>query len=96
MCDRGCLRAALAHRAGELDDTPVVLAVGAELVACEEPLGAVARAGCLDVSALLARLPAAGDDHRALDGSSLLAVDVLGICEAYRVEVGQGELDAAV
>ena len=96
MCERRRLRAALAHHAGESDDAPVILAVGAELVAREEPLGPVTRTGRLDVGGLLARLPAARDDHRALDGGALLAVDVLGVGESYRVEVGLGEVDAAV
>ena len=52
-----------------------------ELVAGEEPLGAVAGAAGLDVGGLAAGLPAAGDDDGAVDGRALLAVDVLGVGE---------------
>jgi hypothetical protein len=53
----------------------------AELVACEEPLGALSGAAGLDVGGLLAGLPSAGNDHGALYGRALLAVDVLGVAE---------------
>ena len=53
----------------------------AELVAGEEPLGALPCTARLNVGGLLAGLPSAGHDHGALYGRSLLAVDVLGVAE---------------
>ena len=70
--------------AGEAHDPLGVLSFVAELVAGEEPVGAVASAGGLDVGGLLAGLPAAGDDDGALDGRALLAVDVLRVGEPQR------------
>ena len=77
-------------------DAPLVLALEAELVAGEEPLGALAGAAGLDVGGLLAGLPAAGDDDGALDGRALLAVDVLGVAEAQALQVLAGEVDLAL
>ncbi len=79
--ERGCLRATLAHPVGELHNASLVLALGAELVAGEEPLGGLSGAAGLDVGGLLAGLPTAGKHHGALDGGALLAVDVLGIAQ---------------
>lgn len=45
---------------GEAFDAVGVVALGAEVLAGDEPGGAVAGAGCLDVGGLLAGLPAAG------------------------------------
>ncbi len=74
-----------------------VLSFDAELVACEEPVGAVACAGGLDVGGLLAGLPAAGEHDRALDGRALLAVDVLGVGRAAASSRSSaGELDLAL
>jgi len=81
---------------GEPPDAVGVLSFLAELVACEVPVGAVAGACGLDVGALLAGLPAAGEDDGALDGRALLAVDVLGVAEADRVELLLVEVDVAV
>jgi hypothetical protein len=78
----GSLCAAVAHSFGEAGGAVGVVAVGAEVFAGEVPVGAVSRAGCLDVGGLLAGLPAAGEDDGALDGRALLAVDVLGVGEA--------------
>ena len=63
---------------------------------CEEPLGALAGAARLDVGGLLAGLPAAGHDDRALDGRALLAVDVLGVAETQALQVLAGERDLAL
>ena len=79
---------------GELGDALLVLALDAELVAREEPLGALPCAAGLDVGGLLAGLPAAGDDDGALDGRALLAVDVLGVGEAQALEVLASEVDS--
>ena len=57
----------------------------AEVVAGDEPVGAVAGAGRLDVGGLLAGLPAAGEHDGALDGRALLPVDVLRVCQPQRV-----------
>jgi hypothetical protein len=67
-----------------------------ELVAAEEPVGAFAGAAGLDIGGLLAGLPASGDNDGALDGSALLAVDVLCVGESYRVEVLCAETDVPV
>ncbi len=72
-------------------DSPLVLALEAELVAGEEPLGALAGAAGLDVGGLLAGLPSAGHDDRALDCRALLAVDVLGVGETQALKVLAGE-----
>ena len=88
--------AAVSHLVGEASDSPLVLAFEAELVAGEEPLGALAGAAGLDVGGLLAGLPAAGDDDGALDGRALLAVDVLGVAETQRLKVLAGEADVAL
>ena len=96
MRERGCLGAALAHPVGELHDASLVLAFGAELVAGEEPLGGLAGAAGLDVGCLLAGLPAAGEHDGALDGCPLLAVDVLRVAEAQRLQIPAGERDLAI
>lgn len=96
MRERGCLRATLAHPAGELHDALLVLALGAELVSGEEPRGGLAAATGLDVGGLLAGLPAAGEHHGALDCRALLVVDVLGIAEAQRLQILAGEPNLAV
>ena len=62
MCERWRLRAAVAHLLGETRNERGVLPFGAEVVAGDEPVGALASAGGLDVGGLLAGLPAAGDD----------------------------------
>jgi hypothetical protein len=77
MRERWGLRAAVGHLLGEMCDALSVLSFGAEVVACDEPVGALAGAGGLDVGGLLAGLPAAGEHDGALDGGALLAVDVL-------------------
>jgi hypothetical protein len=69
--DRWRVRVAHAHPVGEPLDALLVLTFGAELVACEVPITAVAGAAGLDVGALAACLPAAGDDDRALDRGAL-------------------------
>jgi hypothetical protein len=56
----------------------------------------VGGAGGLDVGGLFGGLPSAGEDDGSLDGCALLAVDVLGVSAAYRLEVLGGELDVAV
>jgi hypothetical protein len=81
---------------GESSDAVVVLSLLAELVACEVPVGAVAGAGGLDVGALLAGLPAAGEDDGVLDGGALLSVDVFGVAEADCVELLLVEVEVAV
>ena len=68
-------------------DAVGVVALDAEVLAGDEPVGALAGAGCLDVGGLLAGLPAAGDDERAGDGRALRAVDVLGVAEPQPAEV---------
>jgi len=85
------LRAALAHPVGELHHASLVLTLGAELVAGEEPLGGLAGAAGLDVGCLLAGLPAAGEHDGALDSGALLAVDVLRVAEAQRLQIFAGE-----
>ena len=75
---------------------PRVLSVETELVAGEEPLGALPGAAGLDVGGLPAGLPAAGHDDGALDGRALLAVDVLGVAETQGLEVLAGEVDLAL
>jgi hypothetical protein len=87
---------AVAEVFGEAADAVGVLSFEAELVTCEVPVGAVACACGLYVGALLAGLPAAGEDDRALHGRALLAVDVLGVAEPDRAEILCGEVDAAV
>jgi hypothetical protein len=73
------LGVAAAHVLGESLDAVGVVAFCSEVFAVDEPGCALAGAGCLDVGGLLAGLPAAGDDERAGDGCTLLAVDVSGI-----------------
>ena len=77
-------------------DSPLVLSFEAELVAGEEPLGALSGAAGLDVGGLLAGLPAAGHDDGALYGRALLAVDVLGVAETQRLKVLASEVDVAL
>jgi hypothetical protein len=81
---------------GEAPDAVGVLSFEAELVTCEEPIGAAAGACGLHVGALLAGLPAAGERDRALHGRALLAIDVLGVAEPDRAEILCGEVDVAV
>ena len=73
-----------------------VLSFLSEVVACDEPVGAVACPGRLDVSGLLAGLPATGEHDGALDGRALLTVDVLRVGQPQRAEVLTGELDFAL
>jgi hypothetical protein len=87
-----CLTSADAELLREAHDAPLVLAVDAELVAGEEPLGRVPGAGCLDIGALLACLPAAGEHDRPVDGCALLAVDVLGVGETDVLKVFAAEV----
>ena len=96
MRERGCLRAAVAHLLGEAPDASGVLPFGAEVVAGDEPVGAVACACGLDIGGLLAGLSAAGEYDGALDGRALLAVDMLRVREPQRVQVLVGELDLAL
>ena len=96
MRERWGLGAAVAHLLGEARDSCGVLSFGAEVVACDVPVSAVACSGCLDVGGLLAGLPAAGEHDGALDGRALLTVNVLGIGQPQRVEVLAGELDFAL
>ncbi len=90
------MRAAGPHLLGELLDAPLVLSLEAELVAGEEPLGALAGAAGLDVGGLPAGLPATGHDDGPLDGCALLAVDVLGVAQAQGLEVLAGEVNLAL
>jgi hypothetical protein len=92
--ERWCLRVAAAHVLGETPDAVGVVSFHAEVLAGDEPVGALAGTGCLDVGGLLAGLPAAGDDERAGDGRALGAVDVLRVAEANTAEIvpGQGSL----
>lgn len=78
---------ASAHVLREPFDAVGVVAFGAEVLAGDVPIGALAGAGCLDVGGLLARLPTAGDDERAGDGGALRAVDVLRVPEPQPREV---------
>ena len=80
---------------GEPFDAVGVVSFGAEVVAVDEPVGALAGAGCLDVGGLLAGLPAAGDDEGAGDGRALRTVDVLRVPEAQAGEVVAGECSSA-
>ena len=61
MRERWDLCAAVGHPLGEARDARGVLSFGAELVAGDEPVGAVPCACGLDVGRLLAGLPAAGE-----------------------------------
>ena len=90
------MRAAAGHALGESCDPVWVLSLQPEVLAGDVPVGALAGAGGLDVGGLFGGLPSAGEDHCSLDGRALLAVDVLGVGEAYRLEVLGGELDVAV
>jgi len=60
--ERWCVGSAVSHLAGEAPDSPLVLALDAELPAGEIPLGALSGAAGLDVGGLLACLPSAGDN----------------------------------
>ena len=73
-----------------------VLSFGAEVVAGDEPVGAVPCARGLDVGGLLAGLPAAGENDGVLDGRALLTVDMLRVGQSQRVQVLAGELDLAL
>jgi hypothetical protein len=70
---------AVANVLGEAPNAVGVVPFHAEVVAGDEPVGALAGAGCLDVGGLLVGLPAAGHDQRARDGRTLGAVDVLPV-----------------
>jgi hypothetical protein len=83
------------HEVGEAFDASGVLSFVAGVIAGDEPVGAVACSGRLDIGGLLACLPAAGQDDGALDGRALLAVGVLSVSEPQRVEILVGELDGA-
>ena len=52
--EAGCLGAGLAHAFGEAGGAVGILALGAEVFAGDLPVGAVARAGRLDVRGLFA------------------------------------------
>ena len=95
MRERWGLRVAAAHVGGEALDAVGVVSFDSEVFAGDEPVGALAGAGCLDVGGLLAGLPAAGDDERAGDGRALRAVDVLRVAEAHAAEVFPGECSLA-
>ena len=83
----GCALRLSRHLLGEARDPLGVLSFVAEVVARDEPVGAVARARGLDVGGLLAGLPAAGEHDGALDGRALLAVDVLRVGEPQRLQI---------
>jgi hypothetical protein len=88
--------AAGSHLAGEVPDAPLVLALEAELVASQEPLGALPCAAGLDVGGLLAGLPSAGHNDGPLYRCSLLTVDVLGVAETQRLKVLPGKAERAL
>ncbi len=90
------LRAAVSHPLGEARDPPGVLPFLAEVVAGDEPVGALSGSGGLDVGGLLTGLPAAGQYDGALDGRALLAVDMLRVGQPQRVQVLAGQLDLAL
>src|ERR1700691_296220 len=95
MRERWGVRATVGHLPSESCDAVGVLPFVAEVVACDEPVGAMAGPGRLDVGGLLAGLPAAGEHDGTLDGRALLAVDMLRVGESQGVEVLGGELDVA-
>lgn len=73
-----------------------ILAFLPEIVASDVPVGTFAGARRLDVGGLFAGLPAAGENDGALNGRSLLAVDMLSVGEPDGLEVFGGEDDAAI
>jgi hypothetical protein len=79
--DGWSVRSAVSYVLGETGDSVGVLALFAELVAAEIPVGAVAGAGSLNVGALATGLPAAGEHDSAVYGCALLTVDVLSVGE---------------
>ena len=87
---------AAAHVLGEAFDPVGVVAAGAEVVAVDVPVGALAGTGCLDVGRLLACLPAAGDNEGAGDGRTLRAVDVLRVGETQLAEIFSSECPSLV
>ncbi len=74
MGERRYLGTALGHAFGQARDASRILPFNAEVVAGDVQVGAVAGACRLDIGGLLAGLPAAGQDDRALDGRALLAI----------------------
>jgi hypothetical protein len=76
-------------------DAVGVVPFDSEVLAIDEPAGALAGAGCLDVGGLLAGLPAAGHDEGAGDGRALGAVDVVRVPEAHAAKVFPGECSLA-
>ena len=82
---------AATHPFGERVDAVGVLSFDAEVLPGDEPVGALAGAGRLDVGGLLARLPSAGHNQCAGDGRALCAVDVLGVSQPQAGEVVPGE-----
>ena len=90
------MRSAVGHFLGKACDALGVLSFLAEVVASDEPCGAVACSGGLNVGGLLAGLPAAGEHDGAIDGRALLAVDVLRVGEPQRVQIVAGEQQPAV
>ena len=73
---------AATHLLGEASDAIAVLPFAAEVLPGDEPGGALAGAGRLDVCGLLTGLPSPGHDQCAGDGGALRAVDVLGVSES--------------
>lgn len=84
---------AVGHALGEARDAFGVLPLFAEVIASNEPTGAVACAGGLDVGGLLTCLPAAGEDDGPIDGRALLAVGMLRVGQSQRAEAVAGQLD---
>ncbi len=78
------MRATVTHLPCEVCDPVGVVPFVAEFLAGDVPVGALAGARRLDIGGLLAGLPAAGDDDRAVDGRALLTVDVLRVGEPQR------------
>ena len=85
---------ASAHVFGEAVDAVGVLSFGAEVLAGDEPGGALAGAGDLDVGGLLAGLPSAGHDESA-DGGREIEPIVARIAPKLLDEMGVGAIVAA-
>src|SRR5450759_4976093 len=85
--ERWGLGVAAAHVRREAADAVSVVPFDAESFARDEPVGALAGAGRLDIGGLLAGLPAAGEHNGAIDGRPLLAVDVRGVSETKGLHV---------
>ena len=83
-------RAAVGHLLGKPGEPCGVLSFLAKVVASNEPRGAVACSGGLDVGGLLAGLPSAGEHDGALD---CRGVDVLRVGQSQRLQVIASELD---